>query len=122
MRVSDRDAFGNPIAPSSPPPPAQPVGQAPAPPAFAPPVENGSQATTLGWVSLALGIGGLITLPIVLSIPAVILGLKARRDTPSGQSNAPALTGVVLGALGLLIFLTFIAVFLVAIASGWSAV
>jgi hypothetical protein len=76
------------------PPPHQPW--APAPPT------NG-KATT----ALVLGICGVMLFPILLSVPALVLGYQARReiDSSNGASGGrgQAIAGIVLGWVGLVL-------------------
>ena len=54
--------------------------------------------------ALVLGILGIVLLPIVLSIPAIIYGKKARNeiDSSSGlNGRGLAVTGIVLGWVGI---------------------
>jgi hypothetical protein len=68
-----------------------------------PPRPNNGKATA----SLALGIGGLLVCPLVLSVLAIVLGLQARKEIDRsggrqrGRGNATA--GVVTGGVGLVL-------------------
>lgn len=70
--------------------------------------------------SLVCGIGGLVLLPLVLSILALVFGYQARREIEErGESGSGLATaGIVLGwvgiavfVIGILFFITTIAVF-----------
>lgn len=88
------------------PNPYQPYGQ----PGYDRPTTNG-----LAIASLITGIAGLVFIPILPSIAAIILGLigrgqiKARRQTGSGL----ALTGIILGIVGLVVWIGLIILFIV---------
>ena len=104
--------------PPQPPPQQQQPGTWP-PPHQAPwgpsPPTNG-KATT----SLVLGICGILLCPLVLSVPALVLGYQARReiDQAPGASGGRgmAVAGIVLGWIGLVLGLLIIAFFAFAIA------
>lgn len=54
-------------------------------------------------MALVLGVGGLLILPLLLSIPAWIVGARARRESralPGRPGYGMATTGWILGILG----------------------
>ncbi|MHA1504483.1 MAG: zinc-ribbon domain-containing protein [Candidatus Heimdallarchaeota archaeon] len=69
--------------------PVQPVYQAPPPPQ-----EGNSDADS----SLFLGIGGLLCVPVFMSIPAIIFGFKALQKP---NKHVTAIIGIILGFIGL---------------------
>lgn len=95
-----------------PPPPPQPYAGY-APPPQAPRNGLGTAALVLGLLSLPavllLGIGGAI-----LGIPAVILGVLGRNRAKRGEANnaGVATSGVVLGALGIVLGIVAIIAFI----------
>jgi Domain of unknown function (DUF4190) len=104
-------------------PPAPPPGQQPPPGSWPPPQApwgpappTNGKATT----SLVLGICGIVLCPIVLSVPALVLGYQARReiDQSNGASGGRgmAVAGIVLGWIGLVIGILIVAFFAFAIA------
>jgi hypothetical protein len=104
--------------PQSPPPQSGPPGSWPpqqqAPWGPAPPT-NG-KATT----SLVLGICGVLLCPLILSIPALVLGYQARREIDASQGasggRGQAVAGIVLGWIGLVFGLLLLAFFIFALA------
>lgn len=92
------------IPPSAPVPPAPVVTPpvAPAPPVVAaPPAAAEPSAQSQGIWALVLGLLGLVCCPIVASIIAIVLGMKAK-----GKGvNALGIAGIVLGILGLVIYI-----------------
>jgi drug/metabolite transporter (DMT)-like permease len=83
---------------------------------FQPAPPTNGKATT----SLVLGICGILLCPLVLSIPALVIGYKARReiDRSSGATGGRglAVAGIVLGWIGLVFGLLILAFFIFAIA------
>jgi hypothetical protein len=85
--------------------PAEPAPTLP-PPAPAPPSSPAPSIPTSGLAiaSLVLGIGGLVLLPLIGSILAVILGYMARRDIRQRpdeiSGDGVALAGIVTGWIG----------------------
>lgn len=74
-------------------------------------------------VSLILGIFGVISCPVILSIPAVVVGNQARqkiRSDPSLDGDALAKAGVILGWIGIGIAALALLGFIVAFAVGVS--
>ncbi len=63
-----------------------------------------SQTNTRAIVALVLGIAGLIFLPVLLSIPAIVVGSRARReiDASGGMQGGRglAVAGIVCGWIG----------------------
>jgi hypothetical protein len=89
-------------------PPTDAPPQAPAPQWTQPNVTNSNAVA-----ALVLGICGLVICPVILSIPAVIMGYKARNeiDAKQGQEQGRGMAiagiitgwiGIVLGVLGIL--------------------
>jgi hypothetical protein len=73
--------------------------------------------------ALVLGIFGIIACPLILSIPAVIVGLQAQakiRQDPTLQGEALARAGVVLGWVGIGIAVVAAAFAIIALAVGFS--
>jgi hypothetical protein len=71
--------------------------------------------------ALVLGIFGIISCPVVLSIPAIIVGNQARariREDPSLDGEGLARSGVILGWVGIGLALAGVAVALLALAFG----
>ena len=89
------------------PPPQAPWG--PAPPTH-------SKATT----SLVLGICGVALMPLILSIPALVLGYQARREIDASGGawggRGQAIAGIVLGWIGLVLGIAIVAFFVFALA------
>jgi hypothetical protein len=72
--------------------------------------------------ALILGIFGIIACPLILSIPAVIVGLQAQakiRQDPSLQGEGLARAGVILGWVGIGIFVVGAALAIIALAIGF---
>lgn len=97
-----------PVAPATPPASAAPPSPvvtppvAPAPPVVAaPPVALEPSAQSQGIWALVLGLLGLVCCPIVASIIAIVLGVKAKAKGVS----ALGIAGIVLGILGLVIYI-----------------
>jgi hypothetical protein len=105
-----------PQPPQQPQNPQQPQGQWPPPYGYPPSPPTNGKATT----SLVLGICGILLCPLVLSIPALVLGYQARSeiDASGGASGGRgmAVAGIVLGWIGLVFGLLIIAFFVIAIA------
>ena len=63
------------------------------------------EQNTRAIVSLVLGIAGLVFIPVILSIPAVIVGYQARReiDASGGAQGGRglAIAGIVCGWIGI---------------------
>ena len=119
----ERDAFGNPVRPrhewlanpqvehgdplrSGPADEAQPE-DAPGAIGFG---HTSGKATA----ALALGILGLVFFPVLASIPAIVLGVQARREIRASGGrlggSSQALVGIVLGSLVTAVFALFAAV------------
>jgi hypothetical protein len=108
----------------SPPPSPPPSPRAPAPaPAWgrsrpgqfaAPPAGSGKAVA-----SLVLGIGGLSFCPFVLSVFALVLGYQARAELDRAGAAAPgraqATAGIVLGWIGVTLFVVLLALFVVGV-------
>jgi predicted acyltransferase len=78
---------------------------------------NAGQTNGKAVASLVCGIGGLVVVPIVLPIAALVLGYQARRELrerPAQGGAGLATAGVVLGWIGVVwgVFLVFFAVVL----------
>ena len=84
-------------SPASPPPPQHP--------------ERGPLKTPTGaTLSLVFGILGLLVCPVILSVAAIGTGLSAKRQidaNPRYSGRGVAQTGIVLGAIGLAIWIVF---------------
>ena len=133
---------GDPLFGSQAPPPAQPQGwetPSPQPPPQGWPAPGQQQA---GWppptqgqwpapqprrdtngkaiTALVLGLVGIVFCPLVLSIPAVVFGVIARREVRASQGRETgdglALAGIIIGILGILWGLLLVAVFVVGLA------
>jgi hypothetical protein len=115
----DPNASGQPGPPQGypPRPPAQPPyggGYPPqGPPGYgAPSPQSSGKATT----SLVLGIASLVVCGLFTGIPAIVLGVKARREIreSNGQvgGDGLALGGIITGAIGTLIWLAVYAFFI----------
>lgn len=90
--------------PAPPAPPAPPISTWPgAPPAgYATPKKIPSNATA----SLVLGIVGLVMCPLIASIPAVALGMSAKREireNPGLGGDGQATWGIALGWVGIVL-------------------
>jgi hypothetical protein len=89
------------------PPPQAPWG--PAPPTH-------GKATT----SLVLGICGIALMPLILSIPALVIGYQARREIDASDGayggRGQAVAGIVLGWVGVLLGLAIVAFFVFVLA------
>lgn len=75
-------------------------------------------------VSLVLGILGIIACPLVLSIPAVIVGNRARatiRENPELEGDPMARAGVILGWIGIALAGVGIAIGVIALVIGLSS-
>lgn len=90
--------------------PGAPAGGAhQSPPGTAGPLDAGSNGKATA--ALVLGICGLIVCPVICSVLALVLGYQARNeiDRGGGQSNrSSAVTGIVLGWVGLAVGLLLI--------------
>ena len=80
-----------------------------------------TETNTRAIVALVLGIGGLIVLPVVLSIPAIVVGNRARReiDASGGRQGGRglAVAGIVCGWIGVaLALLGLLAIVLLGVA------
>jgi len=117
--VTERDAFGNPIDPGQPQAPAiAPLGDAQAPP---PPPLSPTQARDLetqAWIAFGCGIGGIFLVPILLSIAAIMLARRPRRELPLSAPRSAATAGhwiavatLVLWVLGLVFLVLLIVAF-----------
>jgi len=107
-------------APHQPPPPLRPpVGpQRPVPPpADAQVVRAGRRAAVTGVAGLVLSVL-LFPVGLVLDVAAIVLGVRARRAAPAGTRVPGAVAGVALGAVGVLVASTVLAV----TAANWSSV
>ena len=116
------DAPGDPPAGSAtppegpaPPPPLPPPSPPPAPPgrgAWPPPVTTRQSGTATA--SLVLGVLGLFAFPVICSVAAVVLGVKARREIAARPARLTgrgvATAGLALGVIGLLVWLVFVLV------------
>jgi hypothetical protein len=71
--------------------------------------------------SLVCGIAAFFVIPIIGSIAAIILGYGARKDiarTPELEGEGFASAGIILGWIGIALFVLFIVVFVGIVASG----
>ncbi|MEO1824902.1 MAG: DUF4190 domain-containing protein [Roseibacillus sp.] len=77
------------------------------------------QSSGLAIASMVLGIVGILAVPIVCSIAAVICGHMARSQIRQGEGrvggDGMAMTGLITGYLGLVIYLALIAIIIVMI-------
>ncbi len=122
--MTERDAFGNPIAPGG---ATAPTPQAPPPPPLPPtgslPPTGVMPGQTTATIAVALGIAGLFVFPFLASIPAIILGRNARREIdaagrgPRGMASA----AIALGWTGVIVYGLMALVFILLIASIGSA-
>ncbi len=100
--------------------PAQPYGSGPDP--YGPPPKASGKATT----SLVLGIASMVVfcLGFVLGIPAIVVGVKARKDIRNGQGRLTgdglALGGIITGVIGSLLGLAVLGLVIATIAIGTS--
>ncbi|MBI5104685.1 MAG: DUF4190 domain-containing protein [Solirubrobacterales bacterium] len=109
----ERDAFGNEVRPEGhqwlgpqtpepgqQQPPQQEAWQPPVAPPGAAPGRTPGEATG----AMILGILGVIFCPLVLSVPAIVLGTRARREIDGAGGTlggrGQAVTGIVLGWVG----------------------
>ncbi len=97
-------------------PPEEPQREAIQPATPGPPGAGGSNTSGTAIAALVLGICGLVLCPPVLSIPAIVFGALAMRDTgrdPAlegrGMAIAGFVTGIVGTALGLILIILVIA-------------
>lgn len=106
------------------PPPAQPAygGQ----PAYGAPAPAGPQTAGKATTSLVLGIVSLFLCGLLSGIPAIFLGISARKDIRQSNGRLTgdglAMGGVVTGIIGTLLSIVGIVFFIIAIAAGGSAV
>ena len=102
--------------PTPPPPGSWPPPQQQQQPPWGPGPPTNSKATT----SLVLGICGVLLCPLILSVPALVLGYQARSeiDRSNGASGGRglAVAGIVLGWIGLVFGLLLLAFFVFALA------
>jgi hypothetical protein len=106
---------GNPPQWQPPPPPQWPPQQQQGGPHWPPPHAPGPQPESSGKAiaALVLGICGIVVCPIILSIAALVLGYQAKGEIErsggriSGHGNAKA--GIVLGWIGLVLWVLFMA-------------
>src|SRR5215216_1576465 len=107
---SDQPSGWQPPEPPPPPPQQQPGAWPPTQAPWGPAPPTNGKATT----SLVLGICGIVLCPLVLSIPALVLGYQSRReiDRSNGATGGRgmAVAGLVLGLLMLAFFVYAIAV------------
>lgn len=96
-----------------PPPPPQPYQGYPGYPGYPPPAPGPRNG--LGIAALVLGVAGLLATwsvigGLALGIAATVLGFLGYRRATSGQANngAVAMSGLVLGALAIVVSLVFI--------------
>ena len=77
------------------------------------------QSSGLAIASMVLGIVGILAVPIVCSIAAVICGHMARSQIRKGEGrvggDGMAMTGLITGYLGLVIYLALVAFFILLI-------
>jgi hypothetical protein len=108
--VSERDAFGNPID----------SGQAQAPPP-PPPLTpaRASDLETQGWIALGCGVGGVFLFPVVLSIAAILLGRRPRRELPAGAPRSAATAGYWIGIVTIVFWVLAIAFFITLFIVTW---
>jgi hypothetical protein len=112
---------GRPWPPEGPPPPGREPGWDPSPWPHRPDVaylhaRQVQHASSSATTALILGILGLIVCPLVLSIPAWVIGHNARRESeqlPGRPNWGAANTGYVLGIIGTVMWTLFIVVFVV---------
>jgi hypothetical protein len=116
-----------PSAPSGPPaypsgPPAYPGAAAGYPAAAPAGYGGGTEANNLAVWSLVLAILGWVCTGLLTSIPAIIVGHRAKRAAAEGRANNPgmATAGVVLGWIATVLNAISLAIFLVIVATrGW---
>jgi hypothetical protein len=100
------------------PPAASPTFTPPAPPAVAP----GTAARGKAVAALVLGVGGLTFCPVVLSVFALVLGYQARAeiDRAGGRlaGRGQATAGIVLGWIGVAIFVLILGLVILGLAVG----
>ncbi len=79
------------------------------------------QNTTLGLVSLILGIASFICLGLLGSIPAIILGMMQRSKIKNNPNefggSGMALAGIILGALNIVVSVVVLVIYVIVIAS-----
>jgi uncharacterized protein DUF4190 len=105
--------------PEQPPPPGQPPAPAAAPYAGGLPVARSSGKAV---ASLVLGIAGLIILPVVCSVLAIIFGQQAKREIdadPTLTGRGMAQAGFILGIIGLAFVVVFV-IILIAVGASTS--
>jgi hypothetical protein len=99
------------------PPPAQTAS-----PAAQPTSSPGTPASGKAVAALVLGIGGLTFCPVILSVFALVLGYQARAeiDRSGGRliGRGQATTGIVLGWIGVAIFVLFLGLVILGLAVG----
>ena len=96
-------SYGQPYPPQ--PPAGYPLQQGFVPPGFQPPPFAGPQKTSAAAIaSLVTGILGVCPLPLIGSLPAIILGIVGLRSTgqPNVKGRGLAIAGLILGVLSLL--------------------
>lgn len=74
--------------------------------------------------ALILGVLGIVACPLVLSIPAVIVGTQARRrirEDPTLEGESMARVGVILGWVGIGLAALGIVIFIIVLAVGFSS-
>ena len=71
------------------------------------------QSSGKAWPALGCGVLGIIILPLVCSVLALVLGYAARREIAASggrlTGDGPALAGIVLGWLGVVLTVVFAA-------------
>jgi len=80
---------------------------------------GGTEQNSLGVWALVLGIAGFVCIGIFGSIPAIILGKKAKRAAAEGRANNPGMgtAGVVMGWIGVVLTIISIVVSAIIISS-----
>jgi hypothetical protein len=93
---------------ATPPPRAEPDW--PPPPPSQPPERGPLKTPTNATLSLVFGVLGLLVCPVILSVAAIGTGMSAKRQidaNPRYSGRGVAQTGIVLGAVGLAIWIVF---------------
>lgn len=90
--------------PPPPPPPLPPYGQQPPPGYPMPPLPVAPPTSSKATTALVLGICGLVLCPLILSVPAIVLGQSAKKEIDASQGRlggrSQAQAGFILGIVG----------------------
>jgi hypothetical protein len=104
---------GDPLVGRATPPPGDLEWPPPAPPPSAYPEPGARKTPANATLSLVFGILGLLVCPVILSVAAIGTGMSAKRQIagdPRLTGRGVAQTGIVLGAIGLAVWVVFFAI------------